>query len=47
LKEFGKRAKTLDREVIFRILWEKLANYEEMIDGSNVKVLAVYFDLYI
>jgi hypothetical protein len=45
LKEFGKRAKSLDKEAIFKNLWERLENYENMIDGSNVKVFIVIFQL--
>jgi hypothetical protein len=41
MREFGKRAKTLDREAIFKILWGKLEGYRDMIDGNNVKVLIV------
>ena len=41
LKELSKRAKNLDRELIFRIILEKLMNYENMNDNKNIKTLIV------
>jgi hypothetical protein len=41
LKDFAKRAKNLDREVIFKYLFEKLSEYENMGDPTNSKVLTV------
>ncbi len=37
LKEFGRRVKSLDKEIIFGILIDKLNSYENMTDGNNVK----------
>ena len=42
LKEFGKRAKNLDKNSIFQILCEKLENYEKMSDSTNIKILIVF-----
>jgi hypothetical protein len=42
LKELSRRAKNLDREIIFKLLMEKLNNYENMAEGNNLKILTVY-----
>ncbi len=42
LKEFAKRCKSLDRDVIFKIIVDKLSNYENMSDPSNSKTLNVF-----
>ena len=39
LKEFNKRAKTLNKEAINRILLNKLSNHENMTDGSELRIL--------
>ena len=41
LKELARRAKNLDRELIFKILYEKLASYESLSDTNGQKVLLV------
>ena len=41
LKEFARRAKNLDGELIFTIIIEKLSNYENMGDSTNIKSLIV------
>ncbi len=41
LKEFGKRVKSLDKEIVFNILLDKLNNYENMTEGNNVKSFTV------
>ncbi len=45
LKELSRRAKNLDREIIFKLLMEKLNNYENMAEGNNLKILTVYFKI--
>lgn len=45
LKEFAKRAKNLDREIIFRTLFEKISKYEQMSDGINIKILIVIISI--
>lgn len=37
LKEFGRRVKSLDKEIIFGIIMDKLNNYENVSEGNNVK----------
>ena len=45
LKEFAKRVKSLDKEIIFEMIYEKLLNYENMSDANNSKILMVSFIL--
>jgi hypothetical protein len=44
LKELSRRAKNLDREIIFKMLMDKLSNYENLGEGNNLKILTVCFN---
>ena len=42
LKELAKRARNLDREIIFKNLMDKLNNYENMTGQAEIKILTVF-----
>lgn len=47
MKDFSKRAKNLDRELIFKIIFEKMSNYENASDSVSTKILTVNYNLYL
>ena len=47
LKEFVKRIKTLNKEIVFKILKERLINLQCTEDANQIKILNVKNNLYV